>query len=168
MDYDTYPMTMAHPLFKKAQSLPVPGSQTFNTKGEVVHQAYQGTAEQFPPVTVANETEEEYYKAQGYQRAGHVDPAAYVQQHASPPPVDYSPAEYPKWVLGQLVGSAEEEAELVQLAARAPVVEAASPYYAPEETIESLEARLKAMKAAAPKNRGGRPRKVQPEHHEAL
>lgn len=147
VDYSEYPKTLAHPAFEKAKSLPIPGTEIKDGQGNIVSQSYQGTPEHFPPVTVTDPTQEEYYKAQGYQDAGKADPAAWVKAHSSTVPETYVPQEYPKWVGGKLVNSAEEEAELT---GGNPFERAAYAEVRASETIEDLEVRLAAMKAQQP------------------
>ena len=111
-EYETYPLTMAHPSFRPAKSLPIPGTERRDAMGNVVGCDYQGTAEQFPPVTVNSEQEQEYYKAQGYAPAGKIDPSAYARQFTSAPSPDYEPVLYPKWVGHVLCHTAEDEEAL--------------------------------------------------------
>ena len=72
-DYGVYPITMAHPAFEASKPIPVPGSQIYGRNGEMTRQDYRGTPERYPPVTASGPEEEEYYMAQGYQRAGQIE-----------------------------------------------------------------------------------------------
>jgi hypothetical protein len=131
---------MAHPGFRPAKVSTTP---------------YESTPQVFPPVTVNNEDEEEYHAAQGYVPAGKGDPSAYAMAHASPPPDNYEPQEYPKWVNGVLFNTKQDED-----AHEWPSQAAPEPAHEPvdyEAQIAALTAQLAA--AQAPKNRGGRPRK---------
>lgn len=107
--YSAYPMTLSHPAFEPSKAVPVPGSQVLDAMGNVVRQDYRGTPQRFPPVTVTSEADEEYHLAQGYQRAGKVDPSAWVRAHSSAPPEEYRPAKYPMWRDGLLIMTAQED-----------------------------------------------------------
>lgn len=111
-EHSEYPLTMAHPSYQPSKALPIPGTERRDAAGRLLSQDYQGTPEKFAPVTVADAEQQAYYEAQGYAPAGHSDPSAYAAAHASAPPPDYAPIEYPKWVGAVLVNSAEEEAAL--------------------------------------------------------
>lgn len=130
--YQEYPMTLAHPAFKPSIATPIPGSQVYDGKGEIVRQDFQGSPLVLPPITVRNEGEEEYYRAQGYERAGKMDPSAWVRAHADAPPVDYKPAMYPKW--GK---NAEGNPTLYQSAADDPNATEGDLYPAPEPKVEA-------------------------------
>ena len=131
-EYQLYPVTMAHPAYKAARSLPIPGTEKLNAQGDPIPGSgdYQGTAERLPPVTVCSDQEREFYEAQGYKFAGDCDPSAYAAAHSSAPPDSYVPQEYPKYVGGVLVNDEDEELSLLGV------------------TDEPA------------KNRGGRPRKI--------
>lgn len=140
-DYERYPLTMVHPQHRSPDLV----------KGEAGHQDPHRHVGQFPPVVVRDQDQEDYHAAQGYQPAGRTDPAAWAKAHAEPPPPDYRPQEYPKYVLGQLVNTAVEEAAVL----KAPPIEA-SPVSDDAEDLAAENARLKAeieaLKAeAAPK-----------------
>lgn len=95
--FQEFPLLMSHPQFKKSESIPIEGSEIYGRDGVVIRRDFRGTPERFPPVTIKSELEEEYYKAQGYERAGDMDPAAWVRAHTSAPPEDYKPLQYPVW-----------------------------------------------------------------------
>lgn len=145
-EYETYPLTLAHPQFSASKPIPVPGSEIYGANGEVVRRDYRGTPERLPPVTVRNESEEEYYRAQGYERAGKMDPSAWVRAHADAPSVDYVPQAYPKWVDGVLILSAQEDpnASETDLAPPAPKAEAEPEPAAPSEAA-NLRAQMDEM-----------------------
>lgn len=130
-----YPITLAHPSFTPSKPVPVPGSQVYDHQGTVVRQDYRGTPERFPPVTAGNESEEEYYRAQGYERAGKMDPSAWVRAHADAPPADYVPQKYPLWRDGVLIASAADDPD----ATDADFNEVAAPERAPP-VVEATEA----------------------------
>lgn len=144
--YERFPLTMAHPQFKKAESIPVPGSQVYAPDGQIVRQDYRGTPERLPPVTVRNENEEEYYAAQGYEPAGNIDPAAWVRAHANAPDADYVPQKYPMWRNGELIKSAADDPEATaeDLAPRV-VVKADTLTPAEATEAENLRAQMAAM-----------------------
>ncbi len=162
-EHEHYPLTMAHPGYVPAKSLPIPGTERKGPSGNVISQDYQGTPEKFPPVTVADADQQEYYEAQGYKVAGHSDPSAYAAAHASAPPPDYDPEQYPKWVAGVLVASREEEAALATPETAIAHHDDETGPTALEEQLKAamaLIAELQANHATAPKNKGGRPRKA--------
>lgn len=156
-EYTRYPLTMAHPHFKRSQPIPVPGSQVYGANGEVVRQDYQGTPERLPPVTVEDEAHEEYYKAQGYEEAGKTDPSAWVAAQAGELATDEPRAvvEYPKWVGDRIVNSAEEEAELTGV----PLVIAQPEPAQDNSELEALRARIAELELL--KDKRSKPRKVQ-------
>lgn len=104
-----YPITLAHPHFVASKPVPIPGSEIYDRMGHIIRQDYRGTPERLPPVTAHSADEEEYYRAQGYERAGKMDPAAWVRAHADAPSVDYRPQKYPMWRDGVLIASAQED-----------------------------------------------------------
>lgn len=107
--FQDYPLTMVHPAFVPSKVIPVEGTQRYDTLGRLVYQDTKGTPERLPPVTVLDADQEEYYRAQGYERAGKIDPAAWVRAHADAPGADYVPLEYPRWVGGVLYMTAQED-----------------------------------------------------------
>lgn len=145
-EYQPYPITMVHPHFKASKPVPIEGTQTYGLNGEITGQAYRGTPELFPPVTAGNEQEEERLKADGYQRAGQVDPAAWVRAHADAPPADYKPQAYPMWKDGVLIRTAQEDpdASPEALAPQPEPVPAPPPVGATNET-ENLRAQMAQM-----------------------
>lgn len=103
----------------------------------------------FPPVQVESPDQEEEYAAKGYKPNGNPDPKAFEALKTAPP-ATYVHEEYPKWVGGKIVNSAEEEAKLL---GSLPVV---------VETTEESPPRWADMDFIPPKkNKGGRPRKVE-------
>lgn len=108
-EFARYPMVMAHPNAKKAETKAVPVKN--EVTGRVIVDHY-GTPDLLPPVTVNNEDQEEQYLAKGYQPQGRLDPAAFAKAHAAPQPAQYHPQPYPKWVNGQIVQNKEEEMAL--------------------------------------------------------
>lgn len=121
-EFVEFPITMVHPNFSPSKAVPVPGTQRYDTMGRLVYEDTKGTPERLPPVTVLDADQEEYYRAQGYGRAGKIDPSAWVRAHADAPGVDYVPTEYPKWVGGVLIMTAQEDPE-------------ADPNYRPPEPV---------------------------------
>jgi hypothetical protein len=152
-EYSDYPMTLAHPNFQPSKSIPIPGTEIYNGNGEVIRRDYRGTPLLMPPVTVKNEAEEEYYRAQGYERAGKVDPAAWVRAHSDAPPDEYKPVKYPLWRGDQLIRSAAEDPEADPADLEAPAshlpnaIDAPVPIPAATE-IENLQNQMSAMNAA--------------------
>jgi hypothetical protein len=155
-EFAEYPITLSHPAFVKSESIMVPGSERRDRLGNVVAADYRGTPEKFPPVTATTEREEEYYLAQGYQRAGKMDPAAWVRAHSDSPPVDYKPQAFPKWIDGKLYNSASEVPgydpslaadEPAPVEVKAPILTAASPSQEANLAAQmaELQAQMRAM-----------------------
>jgi hypothetical protein len=158
-DFERYPLTMSHPAFKKSVAVPVPGTQVFDAEGKITRQDYQGTPERFPPVTVEDEMHEEYYKAQGYAPAGKSDPAAWVTAHSEAVPESYVPDEYPKWVDGKLIASAEDDPDYVAPEPVAETAEVPAPLVAADpDEIAALKAKIAELEAM--KDKRTAPRKV--------
>ena len=110
--HNEYPKMMTHPHFRKSESTKL------NPDLSDKRSDFQGSPERFPPVLVHNEDDEEMHAAQGYVPAGKSDPAAFARSVQNPAPPNYKPQEFPKWVDGVLVASAEHEAELAAQAAQ--------------------------------------------------
>lgn len=108
-EFVEYPITLAHPHYSPSKPIPVPGSQIYGRGGELIRQDFKGTPERLPPVTANSPEEEEYYLAQGYERAGKMDPSAWARAHADAPSVDYVPQQYPMWKNGVLILTAQED-----------------------------------------------------------
>ena len=134
-EFQEYPMWMTHPNFKPSKMVKLDPDKPDN-KSE-----WMGTAPVCPPVSAIDQANEEYYAAQGYVRAGKMDPSAWVQAQTDGPGVDYEPAQYPKWVNGTLVGSAEEEAALEEQIPEAPVADT------PPPDVQALLARIAELEA---------------------
>lgn len=147
--YSVYPLTMVHPHFQASKAIPVPGSQVYSPDGQITRQDYQGTPQRFPPVTVISEQDEEYHAAQGYERAGKVDPSAWVRAHAEPPPENYKPQKYPLWRNGQLIMTAQEDPEPDVEDQAEPAETASGAEAAPTQPSESenLRAMVEQMNA---------------------
>jgi len=133
--YEKYPLTMAHPAYKPATI----------SKGEAG--AAHGQPMKFPPVTVRDEMEQEYYEAQGYREAGHVDPSAWADQHSGPIPDVHQAQQYPKWVEGRLVNSIDDDPSIDPEARAAMKVTEATAAASPDtaalmDRIAKLEALL--------------------------
>lgn len=158
-EFNEYPKLMSHPAFTlgtAAQEIKHPGG-----KLEYVG----GTAVRFPPVTVNNPDDEEWYAAKGYVSQGKSDSKAFAQAvaaaAAAKTPNGYVPQEYPKWAGGVLCNSAEEEEaalakrrQQLGLAPGAALPEPAvlaekpaPPPSAEQAKIAALEAQLAEMKA---------------------
>ena len=184
--FNEYPITLAHPAFAPSKPIPVPGSQVYDRQGNVIRQDYHGTPERYSPVTANSEAEEEYYAAQGYVRAGKMDPAAWVSAHADAVPADYVPAKYPMWKDGVLIASATEDPDAedgdIEVAVapeiEPPPSEAADLRAKMDEMYRTMAEMTKVMKEQADENarlrgdqsgddaqspRRGRPRKVTPD-----
>jgi hypothetical protein len=144
--YVEYPILMAHPAFQKSEPVPIPGTEVVNAAGVMIKPpAYRGTPERMPPVTAMNEDDEEYYRSQGYERAGKMDPAAWVKAHSSSPVEAYKPELYPMWKNGVLIQRAEDDPEYDPEAAEvAEEKEPAEVVHQPNEA-ENLRAQMDSM-----------------------
>lgn len=107
--YSEYPITLVHPHFSPSKPIAVPGSQIYDQQGRVTYQDFKGTPQRYPPVTANSVHEEERLKADGYERAGKVDPSAWVMAHSDAPSIDYVPQKYPLWKNGVLILTAQED-----------------------------------------------------------
>jgi len=108
-------MVMNHPNFQPAQMHRV-NNATPGMKGEAWAGDMQGTPVKFPPVTVNNEDQEEYHRAQGYVAAAG-DEYEYNVARNNLNPSGYAFKEYPKWIddgtpEGVTVNTPEEEGAL--------------------------------------------------------
>lgn len=142
-EHAEFPKMMSHPNAKKGQAIPIPGSQTYGPKGDLIRQDYQGVPDKFPPVLVHNEDDRDYYLAQGYMDNGKSDPSSFARAAANPADPDYKPAEYPKWVGTVLVNDEEEEAALAQCDDPAPE----DPASEEGVTVADLQAQLATAQA---------------------
>lgn len=118
-EYQEYPKHMSHPAFEPAKI----GTDADARTGAP---AQLGSPMRFPPVLVQNAEQEEYYKAKGYDTIGKSDPAAFASAVANPVPPNYKPQEFPKWVHGVEVRTAEEEAAIIARHAPPAPVKAAA------------------------------------------
>lgn len=66
MSNSEYPKRMVHPSYKKADPKIVPGTEIYNSRGEVKTAQYRGGPDMFPPVDVPNADQEAQYRAKGY------------------------------------------------------------------------------------------------------
>jgi ABC-type Fe3+-hydroxamate transport system substrate-binding protein len=156
--YQRYPLTMTHPNYRPSQMREVQNGLIKDTFG---------TPDFLPPVTAITETDEEYYKAQGYEPAGKVDPSAWARAHSSAVPATYTPQKYPMVKDGRVIESAADDPDATpeDLEALKPTVILAEPdarVAALEAQVKELMDQLKAQNAPKPhayKNRG-RPRKI--------
>lgn len=175
--HQEYPITLAHPHYARAQSIPIPGTGRKMPNGTPIpgSEDMRGIPERYAPVTADSADDVEYYKAQGYEIVGHSDPSAYVRSMAAPLAQTHEAVEYPKWVRGKLVNSKAEEKELLSAAddgecdktdqADEPV---ASVSLGILERLAELEAANRQLQAKLdarpvddrPRNKGGRPRKI--------
>lgn len=148
VDHKEYPKHMKHPQFQPGK----PGPEVKSPHGFTYHVG--GTPIRFPDVLVRTPDDEEYHKSLGYEVIGKSDPAAFARAVGAgqiPDQTAYQPLEYPKWVLGKLVHSREEEDRLtgVQPAPATPEVDTEvktlldRPDIAPAETRKEKLARLK-------------------------
>lgn len=137
-DFEEFPKMMTHPAWRKSEV-----TITENSGNKVTA---HGTPDAFPPVLVHSADQEDQHRAMGYETRGKSDPNAFAVAAASPPPPNYQPAEYPKWVNGVLCADEDEELEamdkpnVVALAA-APAEPAVS------DEVADLRAQLAAMQA---------------------
>lgn len=93
MVHQRYPLQMTHPSFRPAVL-----SDSDARSGE------HGSAALWPPVTVNNEDQEEYYQSRGYVSPDAGMAEAFVTQQAAPVPAGYAgPKPYPRWENGKLV-----------------------------------------------------------------
>lgn len=133
IDYKEYPKMMTHPQFQPGK----PSPEVKSPHGFTYHGI--GTPVRFSPVLVKTPDDEAYHASLGYESQGKMDPAAFdraVGNGQIPDQVVYKAIEYPKWVLGKLVHSQEEEDRLTgALDAGGPVVNVLE---APTKTIEQL------------------------------
>lgn len=162
-DFKEYPVYMVHPHAKKAQSIPIPGSQQYDARGNVTRQDYQGTVEKFPPILAHNEDQEGLAMQQGYVRGGKSSPEAFARGIATPTPPDYKPARYPCWVKGVLCQNEDEEEEVLTRPDPEPepepepiVVGEVGDMGAILAAMREMQAELAELRAA---RRPGRPRK---------
>ena len=144
-----YPKMMQHPHFRKSQATKL--NPELNDKKS----DFQGSPERFPPVLVHSEDDEELYTSQGYVTVGTSDPAAFARSVQSAPPPDYKPLEYPKWLGGVLVTSADQEAELFPAQTAEVMLDGQGEADGGNEASSEDEAQ-----DDAPKAQRGRPRKV--------
>lgn len=118
IDYKEYPKMMTHPQFQPGK----PSPEVKSPHGFTYHGI--GTPVRFPHVLVKTPDDEAYHASLGYESQGKMDPAAFdraVGNGQIPDQVVYKAIEYPKWVLGKLVHSQEEEDRLTGVQA-APTV----------------------------------------------
>ena len=178
-EYQEYPITMIHPSYKKPEIV-----NHGDGRNGLFGSTYSGKGEMLAPTTALDAEQEEYWKAQGYERAGKVDPSAWVQAHTDGPPDTYVPQEYPKFVYGVLVNSREEEGALHPVeelwGSDNKILDAiremtedyvrsvdnelmegkpSSPFMDVVEQQTAMAVALdKALRKAAPRNKGGRPK----------
>lgn len=120
IDYKEYPKMMTHPQFQPGK----PSAEVKSPHGFTYHGI--GTPVRFPPVLVKTPDDEAYHASLGYEGAVKCDPAAFdraVGNGQIPDQVVYKAIEYPKWVLGKLVHSKEEEDKLTGAQAAPAVLE---------------------------------------------
>ncbi|GAC1664548.1 MAG: hypothetical protein PVS3B2_00330 [Candidatus Dormibacteraceae bacterium] len=156
--YQRYPMVMNHPNYQPATMHRV-NNGTPGMKGEAWAGDMQGTPVKFPPVTVNNEDQEEYHRAQGYVSAAGDEHEFNVARN-NLNPTGYAFQEYPKWIddgtpEGVTVTTPEEEGALrSRMMARSmaaldaqPIPEASTSIANPAPTAEELAA-FRQWKAA--------------------
>lgn len=165
-EHQEYPKHMRHPGFAPAEigqkvkfGDPEGPGFTYNQGGKPAR---------YPPVLVHHATDEEHHKSLGYVVVGKSSAEAFLKavQSNAPPIENHVAVEYPKWVNGKLVHSAEEEAKLTgqpmpgssEAASDAPAVntEVNTPVPAgsrveqpisDDDEIAALEARLASIRA---------------------
>lgn len=149
-EHQEYPKHMRHPGYAPATI----GEEVKSPHGFTYYRG--GTAQRYPPVLVSSERDEQYHLAQGYETVGACTPEAFakVVQLDTPTIEHHVAIEYPKWVQGKLVKSAEEEARVTgqpvqassEAATAVPVVNTEintlEPAPAPAESKEEKRARL--------------------------
>lgn len=108
-EHQRYPMMMSHPHYRKAKMEKV-SPELPDRKSDW----RQVATEQFPPVMVHTEDQEEQHKAKGYVPNGTSDPAAYADAVADAPAPDYEADEYPKWVHGVLCEDVDAELKAME------------------------------------------------------
>ena len=120
--YQHYPLAMRHPAEAPAIPSGEPRWVTDPSTGSRHLENNRGQPARFPPVLVHTADDEEYYRAQGYEAAGNVSAQQFARMNTlavAGTGGDFQ--EYPKWVDGVLVQSADEEAALkAPLDARQP------------------------------------------------
>ena len=151
-DFQDYPMLLVHPNYRPSIPKPVPGTEVYNPRGEIVTAAYSSPPEFMAPVTVPNETERQRYEAQGYKPAGKGDPAAWAAQKAKSVAESggepYVFQKYPMMVGSQVVNSEEEEAAARQaLAAPDPAPEPQAGVDPNAPDVAALMARIAELEA---------------------
>lgn len=174
--HQEYPKHMRHPGFAPAEVGDKVKFGDPDGPGFVYHRG--GKPARYPPVLVRGRDDEEYHLSQGYETIGSCTPEAFARlvQSTAPPIENHVAVEYPKWVGGKLVKSAEEEAALTGKT-MSPDAASAEPALnvemnalegvttdhvdrvaarAADEEIAALEAKLAALKAkkAAPDGLG--------------
>jgi hypothetical protein len=149
--FSEYPKLMSHPAF----TLGTAAEEVKHPGGRIEYVG--GTPVRFPPVTVNNPDDEEWYAAQGYVSQGKSDAKAFAQAVASAAaartPNGYVPQEFPKWAGGVLCNNAEEEAaalakrreQLGRPPAETAPVEA--PQSADHDVVAAQKAEIEALKA---------------------
>jgi hypothetical protein len=107
-DHQQYPKHMRHPGYAPATV----GDEVKSPHGFTYYRG--GTSQRYPPVLVGNEIDEQYHLSQGYEVVGSCSPESFARLVQQDMTVieGHEPIEYPKWVNGKLVKSAEEEARL--------------------------------------------------------
>ena len=117
-EHNEFPKHMAHPGFrpgKADQEIKVIDGNGRPT-GQLIYAGSE--AIRFPPVLVHDAMQQEYHESQGYAVIGKSDPASFARlvADAQPVPETYKPLEYPKYVFGKIVQSAEEaEAWMIEM-----------------------------------------------------
>jgi hypothetical protein len=102
-EHQEYPKHMSHPHSRRATL------EKLNPDQPDKRANWQGTPDMFPPVLVFNEDQEEEHRSRGYVTLGKSSPEAFASSSAVAAKPDYVPEEYPKWVNGVLINSADEE-----------------------------------------------------------
>lgn len=106
--HQEYPKHMRHAGFAPATT----GEEIKSPHGFTYHKG--GTPQRYPPVMVHNVMDEDHHKSLGYETVGTCSPESFARLVASnaPPIETHVAVEYPKWVNGKLVHTAEQEAAL--------------------------------------------------------
>lgn len=166
-----YPLVLTHPNARKATCTGRPGTEKRDSMGRPIpgeFWSFDGTPDFMPPVTVNNYDQEQAHMALGYRRGGVSDVSAFSNLACGASAKAEPPAEYPKWVMGEIVQNAEEEAAALRGKATASPGVPASPAEAGPAEIAPKPRHVaspRVRKPAAPI--GGHKRQWSPERRAA-
>lgn len=139
-EFAEFPKMMTHPGHQVAKA-----AVEVRDGGSI--QFVGGTNEQFAPMLVMTQDQQDYYAAKGYVSQGKSDAAAFARaQTHTPVPSGYVPQKYPMWAGGKIVNNEAEEAEALgerqdQLGiVREPVIEVVVVQEVTEVVIAEVQA----------------------------